>query len=96
MGLMEAPQAGDRIDGIEVARAEGALVFGAGVKRRLRGGYATAGGRVLSVVGRGADVGEASAAATRAAQLVSFKGRQLRTDIGASVVSEQPPIGIAS
>jgi phosphoribosylamine---glycine ligase len=95
-GYPDAPRAGDRIDGIELARAEGALVFGAGVKRRLRGGYATAGGRVLSVVGRGSSVSEASAVAMQAASKIVFKGRQMRTDIGISTVTQQTPVGASA
>ncbi|CAN5729774.1 phosphoribosylamine--glycine ligase [soil metagenome] len=81
-GYPEAPRAGDLIDGISAARGAGALVFGAGVRDDGRGGLLTGGGRVLSVVARGSSVEEASRMATAAAELVTFAGRQLRTDIG--------------
>ena len=81
-GYPDSPRAGDRIHGIDEAREAGALVFGAGIRRRRLGGYATAGGRVLSVVGRGPDVESAAAAAGRAAEQIRFKGRHMRTDIG--------------
>ncbi len=83
-GYPDEPRSGDRIDGIGDALAAGALVFGAGVRRRRLGGYATHGGRVLSVVGRGAGVAEASDMAVRAAGVIRFKGRQMRSDIGRS------------
>jgi phosphoribosylamine---glycine ligase len=81
-GYPDAPRSGDKIEGIEAARSAGALVFGAGLKRRRRGGYATAGGRVLSVVGQGQDVEAAARAAIEAANLIGFRGRQMRRDIG--------------
>jgi phosphoribosylamine---glycine ligase len=81
-GYPESPRAGDRIGGIQEARGTGALVFGAGIRRRRLGGYATQGGRVLSVVGRGADLATASQTAVRAAEAITFKGRQMRKDIG--------------
>ncbi|HUG48925.1 MAG TPA: phosphoribosylamine--glycine ligase [Candidatus Limnocylindria bacterium] len=81
-GYPDAPRAGDRVRGIDEARQEGGLVFGGGLRRRRLGGYATAGGRVLSVVGRGPDVRLAAEAAWRAAEEIQFKGRQVRTDIG--------------
>jgi phosphoribosylamine--glycine ligase len=42
----------------------------------------TAGGRVLTVVGRGATYHEAIDVAYRAAARIRFDGMQLRTDIG--------------
>ena len=73
---------GDPISGIEEARAAGALVFEAGTARRPDGTAVTKGGRVVTVVGRGADRPAAAAAAYQAAELVRFRGRQFRRDIG--------------
>jgi phosphoribosylamine--glycine ligase len=73
---------GDPITGIDNARANGTLVFGAGVARRSDGALVTAGGRVLTVVGRGPDVASAAEAAYSAADLVEFEGRTVRRDIG--------------
>ncbi len=52
-GYPDAPRAGDPIDGLADAAATGALVFHAGTARDADGTYRTAGGRVLTVVGRG-------------------------------------------
>jgi phosphoribosylamine--glycine ligase len=77
----ERPRAGDRIDGIDEAQAMGALVFHAGTTRDPDGSVRTAGGRVLSVVGRGADLAAARDAASDAADRISAPGLQRRTDI---------------
>ncbi len=80
-GYPGTPVTGDEIEGIETARATGALVFEAGTARR-DGRALTAGGRVLTVVGRGSDLEAAASAAHRAAGAVRFRGQQVRGDIG--------------
>jgi phosphoribosylamine--glycine ligase len=86
-GYPEAPRTGDPIAGLDAARAEpGVEVFCAGVAAGADGGLVTAGGRVLSVTGRGADVGAARAAAYRAVAQVSFPGMRTRTDIASSAL----------
>jgi phosphoribosylamine--glycine ligase len=80
-GYPGTPVTGDPIVGIDAARARGALVFEAGTARR-DGSVVTAGGRVLTVVGQGTDLAAAATAAYAAAELVQFRGRQLRHDIG--------------
>ncbi|MGZ9161270.1 MAG: phosphoribosylamine--glycine ligase, partial [Candidatus Limnocylindrales bacterium] len=45
-GYPEAPRRGDRIEGLDLAAAGGALVFHAGTESTTGGGFATAGGRV--------------------------------------------------
>jgi phosphoribosylamine--glycine ligase len=85
-GYPDSPRTGDAISGIEEARAEGALVFGAGVRNDDTGELVTAGGRVATVVGTGADVEAAAGAAYEAAGRIDFVGRQMRTDIGRSLV----------
>ena len=81
-GYPESAQIGEVITGIEEAsRVPGALVFHAATSRR-KGELVTAGGRVLTVVGRGADYQEAIDVAYRAAAQVRFEGAQFRTDIG--------------
>ena len=72
---------GSRIDGLNEARETEALLFHAGTRRR-GDAWETNGGRVLTVVGRGADQGEARARAERAAERVSWQGMQRRHDIG--------------
>jgi phosphoribosylamine---glycine ligase len=83
-GYPDAPRGGDAIGGLGEARAEGALVFGAGVRRAPGGdgGLVTAGGRVLTVVGQGDELAAARSVAYRAADRISFFGKQLRRDIG--------------
>jgi phosphoribosylamine---glycine ligase len=81
-GYPDAPRNGDAIEGLHAARAAGALVFHAGTTRDADGGYRTAGGRVLTVVGRGPEVEAARLAAEAAADRVSFDGMQRRRDIG--------------
>ena len=77
------PEAGDTgtpIHGIAAAEAAGALVFHAGTA--LRGGQVvTNGGRVLGVVGCGATLADAKAAAYAAVREISFAGVRYRSDI---------------
>ena len=80
-GYPVAVTTGDVIDGIDQAERSGAIVFHAAT-RRSDSGWLTAGGRVLTVVGRGRDFAEASEAAERAADLISWPGMQRRHDIG--------------
>lgn len=81
-GYPGAPRKGDAISGISDALAQpGVLVFHAATAS-VDGTLVTAGGRVLSVVGRGASVADASAAAYRGVAAIDFAGRQLRSDIG--------------
>ncbi|MDO8483997.1 MAG: phosphoribosylamine--glycine ligase [Candidatus Limnocylindrales bacterium] len=81
-GYPGRPRAGDPIGGLEEAAAMGALVFHAGTTRDANGTVRTAGGRVLSVVGRGADLAAAREAATAAADRIEAPGLQRRHDIG--------------
>jgi phosphoribosylamine--glycine ligase len=81
-GYPETARRGDVIRAIEAARAGGALVFGAGVARDDDGELVTAGGRVLTVVGTGADVAAAADAAYAAADLIDYAAKWSRRDIG--------------
>jgi phosphoribosylamine---glycine ligase len=69
----------------EAAAGEGVLVFHAGTRRDGGGGLVTAGGRVLDVTARGADVAEARDRAYDAAARISWEGVHRRTDIAADV-----------
>ena len=69
------------ISGLEAAEEE-CLVFHSGTRRRDDGTLVTSGGRVLNVVGAGAGLDEAIAAAYRGVEQVSFEGMFCRTDIG--------------
>ena len=81
-GYPESTQTGTVITGIEEAsRVPGALVFHAATSRH-DGQLVTAGGRVLTVVGRGGGFREAIDVAYRAASHIRFEGMQFRTDIG--------------
>jgi phosphoribosylamine--glycine ligase len=96
-GYPGTPKRGLPIDGIEAAAAAGALVFHGGTVGRPDGGYGTNGGRVLSVVGRGADLPAARAAAEGAADRISWDGMQRRHDIAAVLpASTAVPVGAAS
>nr|AAP58597.1 putative glycinamidribonucleotide synthetase [uncultured Acidobacteriota bacterium] len=82
------PRLGDVISGVEAAAAEpGALVFHAGTSRRGDGKLVTAGGRVLTVVGRGRSYQDAIDVAYRASAHVTFDGAQRRSDIGRRAVA---------
>ncbi|MNI41848.1 Phosphoribosylamine--glycine ligase [compost metagenome] len=67
------------ITGLE--EAGDALVFHAGTMRAEDGSWLTSGGRVLGVVGRGADIAEARLAAYASADKIRFEGKQNRSDI---------------
>ena len=71
---------GQEIHGLADAEAIGALVFHAGTAMK-EGKLVTNGGRVLGVVGRGADISSAVDAAYAAATKISFKDAYYRKDI---------------
>jgi phosphoribosylamine---glycine ligase len=81
-GYPESSDPGRVIAGLsEAAAVPGALVFHAGTADR-HGDVVTAGGRVLTVVGRGPSYQDAIAVAYRAVDEIRFEGMQFRTDIG--------------
>ena len=90
-GYPGRPRRGDPIGGLAEAEAGGALVFHAGTSIDADGTVRTAGGRVLSVVGRGADLAAARAVAMRATEQIHAPGLQHRTDIGLELTA----IGVA-
>ena len=82
-GYPESAESGVPITGLdEASRIPGAEVFHAATAAASDGGIATAGGRVLTVVGRGATFVEAIATAYRAVHAIRFDGMHYRTDIG--------------
>ena len=88
-GYPDNVESGKVITGLERAAAEpGALVFHAGTAKK-DGALVTAGGRVLSIVGRGPTYQQAIDVAYRAAAHVHFDGMQLRCDIGRKALAEQ-------
>ncbi|MFN8519029.1 MAG: phosphoribosylamine--glycine ligase [Chloroflexota bacterium] len=90
-GYPDAPRTGDAIEGITDARTSGTAVFCAGVGG-TPGGPLTAGGRVLTVVGRGPSMGQALEAAYAGAAHIRFPGMQLRSDIGRSGPTTTPVV----
>jgi len=73
---------GRAIQGVDAAAAvDGVTVFHAGTKT-VDGRIVTAGGRVLTVVGRGASYEDAMATAYRGVEKIQFEGMQFRKDIG--------------
>ena len=81
-GYPEDVQTGGAIAGLTRAEAlEGVHVFHAGT-RSTGDGVVTSGGRVLNVVGIGADRDTARDRAYGAATTIQFDGKQLRSDIG--------------
>jgi phosphoribosylamine---glycine ligase len=86
-GYPDAPEAGKPIDGIDAAsNVPGAIVFHAGTAKRA-GRLVTAGGRVLTVVGRGTTFRDAIDTAYSAASHIHFEGMQYRRDIGRKALS---------
>ena len=81
-GYPESAESGRVISGIDRAEAiDGVAVCHAGTAQR-DGQLVTAGGRVLTVVGRGGDFKDAIARAYAGVQAISFDGMQYRRDIG--------------
>ncbi|MET0820968.1 MAG: phosphoribosylamine--glycine ligase [Aeromicrobium sp.] len=80
-GYPDAPVTGDPIDGVDAANAlDGVDVIHAGTAI-VDGRLVTAGGRVLSVTGTGADLAEARERAYAGIDLISIRGGHHRTDI---------------
>ena len=85
-GYPTSPRTGDRIDGIDRARAhDGVTVLCAGVGGAEAGALVTAGGRVLDVIGRGPTIATARARAYRALAEISWSGMHYRSDIAEEV-----------
>lgn len=75
------------IAGLEQAASEkDAIVFHAGTALSSDGQFVTNGGRVLGVVGLGADIAEARTKAYEQAEVITFSGKQNRTDIAAKAL----------
>jgi phosphoribosylamine--glycine ligase len=85
-GYPSATETGAPIAGADPATAGddgAALVFHAGTRRTADGGHRSAGGRVLTVVGRGADLAIAREAAYARLAEITLDGAQVRDDIAA-------------
>jgi phosphoribosylamine--glycine ligase len=78
---------GQVIEGLDQADAqEDVVVFHAGTKEQ-DGKIVTNGGRVLGVTALGADVAQARDRAYRAAELITWRGKYNRTDIGMKAIN---------
>jgi phosphoribosylamine--glycine ligase len=85
-GYPEKVQKGDEIFGIDhAATLPGVTILHAGTAFKAddtRGAVITSGGRVLNVVAHATNLDEARKCAYRAADMIQFRGVQLRRDIG--------------
>jgi phosphoribosylamine--glycine ligase len=83
-GYPRSQTAGRPIRGLErAAEIPGVVVFHAGTRRAQGGGFVSAGGRVLGVTARGADLREARERAYAGVSRIHFEGMHYRRDIAA-------------
>jgi phosphoribosylamine--glycine ligase len=83
-GYPAAPVAGDVIDGLaDAGQVPGTYVLQAGTTAGSSGRLTASGGRVLNIVGSGADIPQARAAAYAAAGKIRMRGGWYRSDIAA-------------
>jgi phosphoribosylamine---glycine ligase len=86
-GYPGAVQSGFPVSGLEeAARLRDVLIFHGGTAAGPAGGIVTAGGRVLTVVGRGASYEDAIARAYAGVEKIAFEGMQYRKDIGRKAI----------
>lgn len=87
-GYPGSVRGGDPITGIDAAeQVEGVHVLHAGTSRSDDGALVASGGRVLSVVARGADLDEARRRAYDAVERIRLAGSHHRTDIAAKAAA---------
>jgi phosphoribosylamine--glycine ligase len=84
-GYPESPMTGTDLDLSGVSGLDDVLIFHAGTKK-TPSGWKSAGGRVLTVVGRGTDLTAARARAYAAVARLNILGLQYRRDIGAKAL----------
>jgi phosphoribosylamine--glycine ligase len=90
-GYPGVPASGDEIDGLDDAeRLPGAYLLHAGTAVGGKDRIVSSGGRVLDVVGTGADLAAARAAAYRAAAKVRMRGGWYRRDIAERPAPDAP------
>ena len=88
-GYPTSSESGRVIEGLDRAAAvPDVTVFHSGTRQDDRGRIVTAGGRVLTVVGRGPSFETAMSAAYRGVEQISFDGMQYRRDIGKKALQE--------
>ncbi|MEZ4269055.1 MAG: phosphoribosylamine--glycine ligase [Myxococcota bacterium] len=89
-GYPASPRTGDAISGLaEAAAVPGAVVHHAGTALDADGTVRSAGGRVLSVTGLGATVGEAAAVAYAGVARIRWAGEHHRSDIGFRAIQRE-------
>ncbi len=95
-GYPESPRRGDLITGVASAQAlNGVTVLHAGTVIGPHG-LVSAGGRVLTVVGRGSELAAARATAYQGVSRIHLEGAEVRTDIAAAAAgqaAEPSPMG---
>lgn len=91
-GYPAAPRTGDVIEGLDGDGVD-SYVLHAGTARDATGALVSAGGRVLSCVGTGADLAAARAAAYRVVDAVSLRGSHHRTDIAQAAAEGTLTVG---
>ncbi|MCP4900289.1 MAG: phosphoribosylamine--glycine ligase, partial [bacterium] len=88
-GYPDSPRKGDEITGIDAALAlPGVTIYHAGTSRDDNGRLVTAGGRVLSVCGRGPNLKDALDTAYAGVEKIKFADAMYRTDIGADSLKQ--------
>ncbi|MGB2694642.1 MAG: phosphoribosylamine--glycine ligase [Dehalococcoidia bacterium] len=85
-GYPGAYETGFPIEGLDDLDGD-VLVFHAGTRRSDDGAFATAGGRVLTIVARGATLADASEKAYRNVERIRFEGMHYRRDVGATAAA---------
>jgi len=91
-GYPGAPVKGDHIDGLEDSERPGsAYILQAGTAGHGGADLVSAGGRVLNVVGTGADLAQARAAAYQAASKIRMRGSWYRRDIAERAAAPPDP-----
>jgi phosphoribosylamine--glycine ligase len=89
-GYPEVYEVGKKITGLsEASKIEGAKVFHAGTSRDQSGNFYTAGGRVLGVTARAADLSAAVERAYAAVEKIHFDGMHYRKDIAARALTQK-------
>lgn len=82
-GYPVKPRKGDEITGLDAARDAGCLLFpGAVTKDPDSGKWFTDGGRIATVVALADNIDDAVAKAMNGVNLISFKGKYFRPDVG--------------
>jgi phosphoribosylamine--glycine ligase len=95
-GYPEKPRTGDVIAGLSTATGPDAWVLHAGTRRVDDGDVVSAGGRVLSVVGTGTDLGQARTAAYATLRRLTLSGGHYRSDIAAAAADQSARAALSS